>query len=648
MPKKNEPLSNKSGKKDYLDRVRKVFNFRDRFQNKIQENIDLKQDLNTGDQVKSASLIYQVRYLPKFLSSREKAVVIMSALVIFLCLVMIGYLFWRDNIIDKPALGGVYTEAIVGAPQKINPLYASANEADRDLASLIFSGLVKFGPDNGVVPDLAKDWFVDDTETKYTFRLRDDVQWPDGKAFSSEDVVFTFNAIQNSDYQSPLRQGWEGISVRAVDEYTVQFELPEPFTPFLSSLTVGIMPSHLWQDVRPENALLAQLNIEPVGLGPYKFESYSRDKQGYIKTYNLVRNENYHLGQVFIKQVSFKFYPNFELAVDALKNKNTDGINFLPGSLGEFLQSRKDLDYYTPSLPQYTAIFFNQDKNDLLKIKNFRKALLLAIDEEEIISTVLDGQGNIISGPILPGVIGYNSAAPKGEFNIDEAKNLLDSLGWKKIEVKIEQPTDEINMDENRNDKSTSTEEDIIDIDSDGFSNYLYKDGVELSLNLTLADQPQSIAVGEMIQNFWQSVGVRTNLQIIESKQIQKQAINSRDYEALLFGEILGADPDPYAFWHSSQVGAGGLNLANFKNKEVDDLLEKARQETDVDKRAEYYQMFETIIIQNIPAIFLYNPNYTYVVSNKVKGIELDWIVTPTDRLGSISGWYIRTKKGLK
>ena len=116
----------------------------------------------------------------------------------------------------------------------------------------------------------------------------------------------------------------------------------------------------------------------------------------------------------------------------------------------------------------------------------------------------------------------------------------------------------------------------------------------------------------------------------------------------MLFGEILGVDPDPYAFWHSSQIDENGLNLANFKNSEADNLLEKARKEAEESKRAEYYSKFQDILIKEIPSIFLYNPKYNYVVSNKIKGIDLIRIVTPTDRLNGIASWYIKTRKGLK
>ncbi len=583
----------------------------------------------------------QIKYLPKFLSIKEKIIILSALIIIIICLLSITYIFWKENFIDKPAFGGTYSEGIVGSPQKINPLYASVNEADRDLTHLIFAGLIKQNQEQEILPDLAKDWYVDESQTKYTFTLRNDIKWPDEKPFSAEDVIFTFNAIQNKDYQSPLQSTWENITLEAVDEYTVQFTLPKPYSAFLENLTVGILPSHLWQDIKGENAPLAQLNIEPIGLGAYKFESYTKDKQELLKSYTLIRNEDYHLDLPYIKQITLKFYPNFELAVEALKSRSIDGLNFLPQNLKSFLENRKDLNYYSLSLPQYTAIFFNQSKNELLKDINIRKALSLSINKDKIIATALDGQGLAIDGPLLPGFPGYNLNQDSFIPDVDKAKQILQNLGWKKKEI-IPQKNEE-------NNEATSTDTHISpEVDANGLSKFLYKNDKELTIAITLSDQPQSVAVAELIQKYWQAIGVRTHLKIFDPKQIQNDIITPREFEALLFGEILGSDKDLYAFWHSSQADEHGLNLANYKYSTADQLLEKAKIEEDYDKQAEHYKQFQDILIQQIPAIFLYNPNYTYVVSDKIKGIDLERIITPTDRLIHIESWYIRTKKGLK
>lgn len=594
----------------------------------------------------------QIKYIPKFLSKKERIIIKSSVLLIVICLLLMGYLFLNSVLVEKPKAGGTYTEIIVGAAQYLNPLYSSISEADRDLTKLAFAGLVRYNDKQEIAPDLARDWFVDDKGTTYTFQLRNDVYWPDGKQFSAEDVVFTIEAIQNKEYESPIRENWLGIEVKAIDELTVQFTLPKPFTPFIDNATVGILPAHLWQEILPGNAKLAELNIKPVGLGPYRVDSFTKDKQGIIKSYSFKRNENYHLGAPYIEKIIFKFQPTFKTGVESLKNRNADGLNFLPLNLKKFLEPRKDLNYYSLSLPQYTAIFFNIDNNDILKPKKMRQALEAAIDKKKIVEETLGGEAQAIEGPILPGFPGYSENMPITSADADGAKKLLTELGWEKKKIEATEITGPAKAtgapQKAGTGEATSTKEVGPEVDAEGFSRFLFKGDKELLINLTVPNQPQSVAVGKLIAKMWQAVGVKTNLIVIEPEKIQKDVIRPRGFEALLFGEILGADPDPYPFWHSSQAGDGGLNLSNFKNSEADKLLETMRKEKEYKERDEAYIKFAAILKREIPAIFLYNPNYTYVVSTKIKGINLGRIVSPSDRLNEVHKWYIKTRKGFK
>jgi len=603
-----------------LSVIKKVIEKVEKFGGKKNDG-DVIQEENNGQEKDAGQNLNwrQIKYISKFLTRKEKNIIRVALFFIIFSLVAMGYLFLNSNLAEKPRAGGTYTEIVVGAPQYINPLYSTANEADRDLVRLVFAGLLKYDKQQNLVPDLAREWFQDDKATTYTFQLRDNIYWPDGKQFTAEDVIFTIETIKNENYGSAIRANWAGIEVKAINDFTVQFTLPEPFAPFIENATVGILPAHLWQDILPTNAKLAELNLKPVGLGPYRVDTFVKDKQGIIKSYGLKRNEKYHFGAPYIEQIILKFQPTFELGVEALKNRNADGINFLPLNLKELLAPRKDLNYYSLSLPQYTAIFFNQEKNEVLKNEKMRQALLLAIDKKKIVEEVLAGEAKPIEGPILPGFPGYNDNLPVALADIETAKKLLAEIGW----GKKENSSTEINKE---NGQATTTDEQMI--------------------NLTVANQSQSVAVGEAIQKMWQVIGVKTNLIAVEPGQIQKDVIGPRNFEALLFGEILGADPDPYPFWHSSQTDNNGLNLANFKNSELDKLLETIRKEKDYDKRSEAYIKFDAILKNELPAIFLYNPNYTYVVANKVKGIGLTRIVSPADRLNAVHQWYIKTRKG--
>ncbi|OGG95619.1 hypothetical protein A2V95_02770 [Candidatus Kuenenbacteria bacterium RBG_16_41_7] len=598
-----------------------------------QQNIDelLVESLNT----KRLPSWKQIKYLPRFLSQKEKNIMRAAVAVIFICLGLMTYAFLKDNLVEKPAHGGAYAENVVGFPQSINPLYALSNEADRDLVRLVFAGLVQIGDNGEILPDLAKEWFINETKTKYTFKLKDDIFWSDDEKFDSEDVLFTIEAIQNTAYQSPLRANWIGIKAEALDEGTVQFTLPSPYDGFLENLTVGILPAHLWLDIMPENANLAELNLKPVGLGPFQFDSFVKDKQGYIKSYALVANDHYHLKKPYLQEITFKFQPTFESAVDSLKNRNADGLSYLPQNLKEFLEPRKDLSYYSIALPQYTAIFLNQSRNPALTDKRVRQALNLAIKKSKIIEDVLGKEGTLINGPLTPGMPGYEENAPD-PFNIDEAKKLLAEAGWQKKEI------------ENREQEPATSTNEALQTDGNGWTKFLYKDNQELAVQLTVANQPPAISVGELIQKFWQSIGVRTDLITVEINKIQKDVVVDRNFQALMFGEILSRDLDLYPFWHSTGATSQGLNIVNFRNEKADKILEAVRKEITAEEKEKELKEFQHLIKDEIPAIFLYSPRYTYVVADRIKGIDIKRIVSPSDRLNNITNWYIKTKKGFK
>ncbi|HOZ36659.1 MAG TPA: peptide ABC transporter substrate-binding protein [bacterium] len=577
----------------------------------------------------------QLKYIPRFLSPKEKNIMRAAVIIIVMALGLMTYLLVKDNLVEKPAKGGIYAEMLVGAPQNVNPLYAASNEVDKDLLKLTFSGLVGQNSEGELIADLAKEWFINEAKTQYTFKLRDDIDWPDGEKFTSADVIFTIEAIQNPVYESPLRASWTGIAVEAIDEYTVQFTLPAAYDTLLKNLTVGILPAHLWQDVMPGNATLAELNLKPVGLGPYQFDSFVKDKQGYIKSYTLKANENYHLDGPYIEEITFKFQPTFEAAVDALENRNADGLSYLPQNLKNFLETRKDLVYYSVPLPQYTAIFFNQTKNAALADKKVREALSLAIKKNKIVEEVLYNEATVLEGPLTPGMPGYEKAGAE-QFDLEKAKGLLAEAGWQKKEITAEES------------KEATTTEGQLESDGNGWSKFLFKNGQELTIEITTTDQPQSLAIGELIQKYWQGIGVKVNLKTSEAAKIQKEVIAERNFEALLFGEILGGELDLYPFWHSSAIGNQGLNIAAWRSELGDKLLEAIRKETNQEEKAKKLKELDILIRTDLPAIFLYNPNYTYVIADKIKGVDLKKVIDSADRLNGITGWYIKTKKGFK
>ena len=574
---------------------------------------------------------------------------------IILIVLLTSRIIWQNTDV-VPAVGGKYAETIVGQPTYINPLYAAANDADRDITQLVFSGLLKYNGQE-YEPDLAEKYTIGEDQKTYTIHLKENIEWHDGEALTINDVLFTVAAIQNPNYKSPLQATLAGVKLQQVDDRTVQFQLEEPFAPFLTALTFGILPEHIWKDIDPSSASLAQINLSnPIGSGPYQFKSLAKDSKGSVKQYTIERNQHYYTTPAYLEEITFKFYPDFPSAVAALESNKVDGMSFLPQNLLETLNGKKDITFHQLALPQTTALFFNQNQNKALQDKRVRQAFAHAIDKQQL-SDAIKTPIKVIEAPILEGYIGYHEEVKTYESNIDTANALLEQAGWKQtseeefknllrqeqeselqaLEDSLEGGTDNISIDSE------------IEIPEDSLLSFYRKKGDDiLAITITTVNQPEMIAVSDHIKNSLRAIGVLARIEVVPSTEIASEVITPRAYEILLYGEILGADPDPYPFWHSSQTQGTGLNLSLFSNTKADTLIEDARESIDPEVRATKYRQFQDILAAEIPAIFLYSPTYTYPLPSAIQGFNLSRISTPSDRFAQIDQWYVKTARRLK
>jgi len=606
---------------------------------------------------KKIPTLKQLKYLPKVLDKKQQLIAGGLLVLIIVSLGAILVNFFNRNFVALPKPGGEYTIGLIGAPQYINPLLSQTNDVDADIARLVFSGLVKYNNELQLEVDLASGWQISEDQKNYLFTLKDNLKWQDGQPITADDVIFTFQSIKDPEFKSPLLISFRGVEIEKVDEKTVRFVLPEIYPSFLDLLTVGILPSHIWGEIPPVNANLTEYNLKPIGSGPWKFKSLAKDRLGNIKSYTLVANENYYAQRPYLEKINFKFYPDFETAVAALKNHSTNGISFLPKDFKSQLGAQKNLKYYSLSLPQYTAIFFNQKQNESLKDKNVRKALALSINKEEILNKTLQLDGKIIDGPILP--VDIQTSPDKAlSFNLDQANKTLDDAGWQKLtaeqyqaylaekEQKAQAEKEKTTAGAENNNTTTQAEpeENLEEEVSSAQTFYRKKSDTILEINLTTVNQSENIKAAKLVQQAWEKIGAKVSLQIVEGSKISRDTIKPRNYQALLFGIIVGSDPDPYAFWHSSQIQDPGLNLTSFANRDTDAWLQEARKTNDWEKKTAAYQKFQDTLASETPAIFLYKPTYTYVADQKIKGIGLDRIIVPADRLNDSTEWYVKVK----
>ena len=360
------------------------------------------------------------------LSNKEKIV-----FLVLLALFIGSGLFFTINFYVKhteivPSAGGKYLEGLVGSPRFINPIYAQGSDVDRDLVEIIFSSLV---------PDLTRELKVLEDGRVYEITLKDNVFWHDGEKLTADDVIFTIKTIQNPDYKSPLRANYLGIEVQKINDYALSLKIKDPYSAFWERLEdLKIMPEHIWQDISPQNFLLTNYNLKPIGSGPYQFKNLKQNGANVIVSLELAKFKDYFANdsqKPYLSGISFRFFATEADLVNAAKRKEIDGFAVTSPTYFD-LFDKGTYNEVSLSLPRYFAIFFNSDKSKFLADAKIRQALNYAVNKVEIIQSVLLGRGEAVDSPVLPDVYGYEQPTATYEFNLEKAEVLLATTGLQK------------------------------------------------------------------------------------------------------------------------------------------------------------------------------------------------------------------------
>jgi peptide/nickel transport system substrate-binding protein len=510
----------------------------------------------------------------------------------------------------KPIPGGIYTEGIVGSFTNANPIYAT-NEVDRTVSKLLFPGLFTYDQSNRLIGDLANGWKVDDTGKIYTVSLRDGLRWQDGTALTADDVVFTYQVIQNSDAESPLRSSWEGIKVSAVNDRTVTFTLPNPLASFIGGVTNGIVPKHLLEDVPMVGMRSSGFNTRtPVGSGPFAWKSIDvkgTNPSNAQETIGLIGSESYYRGAPKLKSFVVRAFADPADLKEAFAKRQLTAMSGLEDTDG----LKKD-SYIASELPlaAATMAFFRTSEGVLADVA-VRKALVAAADPSAVIESLGTG-GRPVREPLLAGQLGYDPKYAQHTNDVDAAKVTLDGAGW------VAGP--------------------------DGVR---VKDGKKLRFALSYTDQPEFQKVAEILKRQWRTAGAVVDLQPLDALSF-RSTLSEHAYEAVLYGITIGSDPDVFVYWHSSQAdvrSSNRLNLSEYKSAIVDESLESGRTRNDPALRVIKYSNFLQQWQQDAPALGLYQPQYLYISTTRVYGLRDGTLNTPTDRLDNVNDWMIRTAR---
>ncbi len=554
--------------------------------------------------------------LIKFLNSKEKILLYGAITVLLVSLIGWTIYFYLSSTEKVPDFGGEYTEGIIGEPLYVNPILSQSNEVDASLSILIFSSLLKYDENANLINDITEEYELSDDKKTYTFKIKEGILWHDGQELNANDIYFTIKLIQDSSFKSPLRGNWEKITPEVINDYTVKFKLEELFVAFPNNLTFGILPEHIFGEIPADKFIITELNLKPIGSGPFVFSDFKKDENDNIISYQIIANKDYYEQIPYLEKINFNFYSNDEELFDAYTNKEINGFGFSSYEMLDKFQDRKDSNINALKMPRHFALFFNQTKSIPLASKDVREALQYATDKQDIVNQVFYGQANEVNSPILDtfGAFHSNPEIEKIKYNPEKAKEILEKAEWK--------------------------------TDEDGFRS---KDGEKLSISIITTTWIDLQQTAELLKSQWEPLGIKVEITNASISEFQQNYVRPRDYGSLLFGqEYFGNDPDPYQFWHSSEKKDPGKNIALYENEEVDKILEKVRQTYDIEERRKLYSEFEKLVVEDNPALFLYSPNYVYVTNKKIKGINTESIVRPPFRFSDANKWFINTKREKK
>jgi peptide/nickel transport system substrate-binding protein len=543
-------------------------------------------------------------------------------LVVVLTLAIVAVLLLTQKptvnpILPEPANGGIYTEALVGSFGRLNPLLDLNSQADRDIDRLIFNGLIRYDSRGTPQADLAESWGVSADGTIYNVTLRDTAVWQDGTPVTSDDVLFTLNLLRSASsiYPADVRAMWDQVQITRINDKNIKFVLSEPFVPFLDYLTFGILPKHLLETVTADQLVNHPFNLAPVGTGPYQFD-HLMTEGGKITGVVLTASKTYYGQKAFIDQIVFRYYSTPKDALTAYQNGEVLGVSQIDADTLSAALASPNLSLYSSRLPRMSLVLLNLGDSTapFLQDKKVRRALLESLNRQWIVDSLLQGQGIVADSPILPGTWAYYSGVEHVGFDADAAAALLKAAGY------VLPPNGTVRA----------------------------KDTVSLSFTMVYPQDDLHAHLAQTIQENWAAIGVEVKLQPVSYDSLINDYLTPRTYQAALVDLDLSRsyDPDPYPFWHQAEK-TGGQNYSQWDNRSASEYIEQARVVADPAIRLRLFRNFQVVFAQELPALLLYYPVFTYGVDQRVQGVQASPLFEPADRFNGTAQWYLVTRRAL-
>lgn len=526
---------------------------------------------------------------------------ILVALIATLAIVLVlGSFVLSSAATAQPLQGRTYIEGVVGEARQLNPLAQgrSASQAERDIAALLFDGLTRIGPDGRVQPALAESWQISEDGRAYTFTLADRT-WHDGVPVTTDDVVYTIRGVQNASFPGDpsLAALWRNVLVEQIDQRTIRFKLSSPFAPFLSAARLPILPSHLLRTLRPDQWARAPFSRQPIGTGAFRLQA--------IDAQQVLLVPAQADGRARLDNLLLRLYPTPDAALLALSRREVQSVATAAIAGRRAPDPLPRTERFVMPLGEYTVLAFNLQEQPLDDLQ-LRRALALGINRDLLITTVLGGQGRRLDTPVLPQTWAADRSAQLPAFRRSAAQQALGQLG-------------------------------LVDSNGDG---WLDQEGQRFVLPLLIADTPEQAAIATEIQRQLRTIGVGITIQRVPASELSTDLAAHNFTLALHSWSNVGADPDAYALWHSSQVG-GGANYAGLDDDQIDRLLEQGRATTDPAERQRIYGEFQRRWAELIPSLPLYQSVLVYDVDESITLPTSPPAITPSraDRFQALDRW---------
>jgi len=462
--------------------------------------------------------------------------------------------------------------SISSNPSRVNPIL-STDSVSSEIESWIFSGLFKYDKDGNIVVDLAKSYrFIDDITLE--IKLKENVNWHDGKKFTVDDVLFTYDVIHNPKIYTPLTSNYKKVlSLKVKDDYTLIVKYKEPYFKALEIWMVSIIPKHIFENEK--DMMTSEFNKKPIGTGPYTLKELKLSQDIILNV-----NKNYFDKVPKIEKIYYKFVADPTTSFYMLKQKQLDIGSLSPIQVDRQLddQFRDSYSIYEKQSFTYGYLGFNL-KNEKFKDKKIREAISLAINRQEIIDILYFGHAKICNGPFLPGTFAYNNQVKTPLQDISKSKQILKKLGY----------------DENK-----PFEFEVI----------------------TSANNSTRIYLAQIIQYQLEKVGIKMKIRVMEWQAFLNTVVHPRNFESVILGWSLALMPSARSIWHSSSDKKGGFNFTGYSNKEVDRLIEEGEITVNRDNLGKIYKKIYQKIASDLPYLFLYIPNSITAVNNDIKNVK--------------------------